>query len=103
MSLFSFIITKNDNFTTARKPKKVVTLSIKKAGTTFDLINVFSLVGKRVHNMQSIFVIGKGISKVKNCRYMEHKVEKFLNYIGKYYIERIEEDKHWIVKKNKSI
>ena len=70
--------------------KKVVTLSIKKAGTIFDLINVFSLVGKRVHNMQSIFVIGKGISKVKNCRYMEHKVEKFLNYIGKYYTEEWE-------------
>ena len=70
--------------------KKVVTLSIKKAGTIFDLINVFSLVGKRVHNMQSIFVIGEGISKVKNCRYMEHKVEKFLNYIGKYYTEEWE-------------
>ena len=66
---------------------KIATLSIKKGGTIFYLINVFSLVGKRVHNMQSIFVIGKGIRKVKNCRYMEHKVEKFLNYIGKYYTE----------------
>ena len=53
--------------------------------------------------MPSIFVIGKGISEVKETVGMEHKVEKFLNYIGKYYIERIGEDKHWIVKKNKSI
>ena len=59
----------------------------KKGGTLFDLISLFSFVRKRVHNMPSIFVIGKGIRKVKNCRYMEHKVEKFLNYIGKY-IER---------------
>ena len=57
----------------------------KRGGTLFDLISVFSLVGKRVHNIVSIFVIGKGISKkLKKTVGMEHKVEKFLNYIGKY-------------------
>ena len=34
-------------------------------GTIFDLINVFSLLTEIVHNMPSIFVIGKGISEVK--------------------------------------
>ena len=54
----------------------------QRLGTIFDLINVFSLPTEIVHNMPSIFVIGKGISEVKETVGMEHKVEKFLNYIG---------------------
>ena len=37
----------------------------QRLGTIFDLINVFSLLTEIVHNMPSIFVIGKGISEVK--------------------------------------
>ena len=37
----------------------------QRLGTICDLINVFSLLTEIVHNMPSIFVIGKGISEVK--------------------------------------
>ena len=53
--------------------------------------------------MPSIFVIGKGISEVKETVGMEHKVEKFLNYIEKSIYVYMKEDKHWMLKKNKSI
>ena len=53
--------------------------------------------------MPSIFVIGKGISEVKKTVGMEHKVERFLNYIEKSIYVYMKEDKHWMLKKNKSI
>ena len=57
---------------------------------------------KEFTTCKAYLLLVKALAKWKTVG-REHKVEKFLNYIGKYYIERIGEDKHWIVKKNKSI